>query len=84
MDSFELEAWLRGPESAVLEREFERERRPEPFEGPGKAEMGAEDGVLLSRTLPEGAPTAGSSVPRTSCADPGVASAVLPAADVPT
>jgi len=46
--------------------------------------MGAEDGVLLSLTLPEGAPTAGSSAPSTSCADPGVASAVLPATDVPT
>ena len=50
MGTFDLEAWLRGPGSAVLEREFERERRPEPFGGPGKVEMGAEDGVLLSLT----------------------------------
>ena len=42
--TFDLEACLRGPRSAVLERELERERRLEPFGGPGKAEMGAEDG----------------------------------------
>ena len=66
------------------ERKLERERSPEPFGGPSKTEMGAEDGVLLPLTLPEGAPTAGSSAPSTSCADPGVASAVLPAVDVPT
>ena len=64
--TFDPEAWLRGPGSAVLERKLERERRPEPFGGPGKAEMGAEDGVLLPLTLPEGAPTAGSSAPSTS------------------
>ena len=68
----------------MLERELERERRPEPFGGPGNAEMGVEDGVLLPLTLTEGAPTAGSSDPITSCADPDVASAVLPATDVPT
>jgi len=82
--TFDLEAWLRGPASAVLERDLERERRPEPFGGPGNAEMGAEDDVLLPLTLPEGAPTAGSSAPSTPSEDPGVASAVLPAADVPT
>ena len=59
--TFDLEAWLRGPASAVLERDLERERRPGPFGGPGNAEMGAEDDVLLPLTLPEGAPTAGSS-----------------------
>ena len=68
----------------MLERELERESRPEPRGGPGNAEMVAEDDVLLSLALPEGAPTAGSSAPSTSCADPGVASAVLPVADVPT
>ena len=84
--TFDPEAWLRGPGSAVLERELERERRPEPFGGPGNAEMGAEDGVLLPLTLPEGALTAGSSARSTSCADPGVASAVLqvPAANEPS
>jgi len=46
-------------------------------ENTGNAEMGAEDGVLVPLTLPEGAPTAGSSAPSTSCADRGVASAVL-------
>ena len=35
----------------MLERELERERRPEPFGGPGNAEMGAEDGVLLPLTV---------------------------------
>jgi len=49
-------AWRRGPGSAVLQRELERERRPKPFRGPGNVEMGAEDGVLLpllcSRALP--------------------------------
>ena len=68
----------------MLERELERESRPEPFGGPGNAEMGAEDDVLLPLALPEGAPTAGSSAPSTPSENPGVASAVLPAADVLT
>jgi len=46
--------------------------------------MGAEDDVLLPLTLPEGAPTAGSAAPSIPSEDPGVANAVLPAADVPT
>ena len=57
----------------MLERELERERRPEPFGGPGNAEMCAEDGVLLLLTLPEGAPTAVSSAPSTPSEDPGMA-----------
>jgi len=76
--TFDPEALLRGPGSAVLERELERESRPE------NAEMGAEDDVLLPPPLPEGAPTAGSSAPSTPSENLGVASAVPPAADVPT
>jgi len=82
--AFDPEAWLRGPGSVVLEQELERERRPEPFGGPSNAEMGAEDDVLLPLTLPKGAPTVGSSAPSTPSEDPGVASAVLPAAYVLT
>jgi len=82
--TFDPEAWLRGPGSAVLERELERRSRPVPLGGPGNAEMGAEDDVLLPLALPEGAPTAGSSAPSTPSENPGVASAVPPAADVPT
>ena len=48
--TFDPEAWLRGPGSTVLEQELGRERRPEPFGGPGNAEMGAEDDVLLPLT----------------------------------
>jgi hypothetical protein len=51
--TFDPEAWLRGPTSAVLERELERESRPEPLGGPVKAEMGAEVAVLLPLALPE-------------------------------
>ena len=39
---FDPEAWLRGPTTAMLERELERESRPEPLGGPVKTEMGAE------------------------------------------
>jgi len=46
--------------------------------------MGAEDDVLLPLALPEGVATAGSSAPSTPSENTGVASAVLPAADVPT
>ena len=68
----------------MLERELERKRRPEPFRGLDNAEIGAEDDVLVPLTLLEGAPTAGSSASSTPSEDPIVASAVLPAADVPT
>jgi len=51
--TFDPEAWLRGPTSAVLERELDRESRPEPLGGPVHAEMGAEDAVLLPLALPE-------------------------------
>ena len=37
----------------MLERELERESHPEPLLGPGNAEMGAEDEVLLPLVLPE-------------------------------
>ena len=68
----------------MLERELERESRPEPLGGPGNAEMGAEEDVLLPLTLPEGAPAADSSAPNTLSENLGVSSAVLPAADEPT
>jgi len=51
--TFDPEAWLRGPTSAVLERELDRESRPEPLRGPVNAEMGAEVAVLLPLALPE-------------------------------
>ena len=81
-----LEALLRGPESAsaALEREIERESRPRPFGGPGKVEMGAADDLLLPLALSAGALAADSSSPRTPSDELGVASAILPAADVPT
>jgi len=47
--TFDPEAWLRGPTSAVLERES----RPGPLGGPIKAEMGADGAVLLPLALPE-------------------------------
>jgi len=37
--TFDPEAWLRGLRTAVLERELERESRPEPLLGLGNAEM---------------------------------------------
>ena len=82
--TFDPEAWLACPGSAVLERELERESRPEPLGGSGNAEMGTEDDVLLPLALPEGAPTAGSSASSTPSENPGVASVVPPTADVPT
>jgi len=51
--TFDPEAWLRGPTSAVLERELERESHPEPLGGPVNADIGAEVAVLLPLTLPE-------------------------------
>jgi len=60
----------------VLERELERESRPEPLLGPGNAEMGAEDDVLLPLALPETA----SSPTQAGCAG---CEATGPAAIVP-
>ena len=51
--TFDPEAWLRGPTSAVLERELQRESRPEPLGGPVNVEMGAEVAMLLPLALPE-------------------------------
>ena len=68
----------------MLERELERKSHPEPLRGPGNAEMRTEDDELLPPALPEGASTAGSLAPSTFSENPGAASAVPPAADVPT
>ena len=66
---------------SVVERELEREGRPESFGGPGKVEMGAADDLLLPLALSAGAPAADFSSPRTPSEELGVASAVLPVAD---
>jgi len=79
--TIDQEDCLRGPESAVVERELEREGRPEAFGGPGEVEMGTTDDLLLPLALSAGAPAADSSSPRTPSEELGVASAVLPVAD---
>ena len=51
----------------MVERELEREGRPEAFGGPGEVEMGTTDDLLLPLALSAGALAAGSSSPKILC-----------------